>query len=87
MDVKMKNYLKLIPRIPLPFFGTKKLRLAFEFGVIMSEVAKGMNMELTPEMVARAEEILLDQSKTKSATEFASQMNACAMAAFEPKEQ
>lgn len=82
----MKNYLKLIPRIPIPLFGSKKLRLAFEFGVIMSEVAKGMNMELSPEMVARAEEILLDQSKSKSATEFAGQMNACALAAFEPKE-
>lgn len=83
----MKKYLKLIPRIPLPFFGSKKLRLGFEFGVIMSEVAKGMNMELTPEMVARAEDILLDQCKTKSAQEFANQMNACALAAFEPKEK
>lgn len=75
-----------IPRIPIPLFGPKKLRLAFEFGVIMSEVAKGMNMELTPEMVARAEEILLNESKTKSATQFAGEMNACALAAFEPKE-
>lgn len=83
----MQNYLKLIPRIPIPLFGTKKLKLAFEFGVIMSEVAKGMNMELTPEMVLRAEEILLNESKTKSATEFAGLMNACALAAFEPKEE
>ncbi len=75
-----------MPRLPIPLYGSKKLRLAFEFGVIMSEVAKGMNMELSPEMVARAEDILLDQSKSKSAQEFANQMNACAMAAFEPKE-
>ena len=82
----MKNFLKRIPRVPVPLFGSKKLRLAFEFGVIMSEVAKGMNIELTPGMIIRAEEILLDQSKTKNAQEFAGQMNACAMAAFEPKE-
>ncbi len=84
--MKIKELLKRIPRLPIPLFGVKKLRLAFEFGVIMSEVAKGMNVSLDSDMVARAEEILVDQSKTKSAGEFAGQMNACALAAFEPKE-
>ena len=84
--IKIKELWKRIPRIPIPLFGTKKLRLAFEFGVIMSEGAKEMKIELTPEIVIRAEEILLDQAKTKSAQEFANQMNGCLLAAFEPKE-
>ncbi len=83
----MKNILRRIPRLPIPLFGSTKLRLAFEFGVIMSEVAKGMSVELTPEIVARAEGIVVNQATTKSDTEMAGMMNACALAAFEPEEK
>ncbi len=82
--MQINQIIRKIPRLPIPLFGSVKLRLAFEFGVIMSDVARGMKIELTPEIVSRAEEILLDQCKRANAVAFAGQMNACALAAFQP---
>jgi len=72
--------------LPLPLFGKKKLMLAFEYGLNIRETATGMKMEITPELVARAEHILLNECKRKSATDVACMMVPNLLAAFEPKE-
>jgi len=51
----MKNY--------LPIYGNKTLKIAFEFGLVLSETAKSMEIELTPEISARAEEVLIKELK------------------------
>lgn len=48
-----------------PIYGRKTLKLAFEFGVILSEVAKEKKVKLTPEISTRAEEILIQELTTK----------------------
>ena len=52
-----------INRFRLPIYGKKTLKLAFEFGLVLSESAKDMNKELTPEIAARAEEIFIAEIK------------------------
>jgi hypothetical protein len=39
------------------------IKIAFEFGIILSETAKGYNIEMTPEISKEAEEILLKELK------------------------
>ena len=46
-----------------PVYGNKTLKVAFEFGVVLSEVAKEKGITLTPVMSARAEEILINELK------------------------
>jgi len=49
----------------LPIYGKKTLRLAFEFGLVLSDVAKERNIKLTPEISERAEKILINELKTR----------------------
>jgi len=51
--------LKLKPQI----YGNRTLRLAFEFGLLLSEVAKDSKVELTKEITVRAEEIFIKELK------------------------
>ena len=46
-----------------PVYGKRTLRIAFEFGVVLSEVAKERGIELTPETSERAEKILINELK------------------------
>lgn len=55
----------------LPVYGNKDLRVAFEFGVILSEVAKEKGVELTPEISERAEQILIEELKLNGLTKTA----------------
>jgi len=62
--IKQKTW-KLVSQLALGYvkpgiFGKKKLLLAFEYGLVLSDVAKNKKIELTPEIVERAESILLD---------------------------
>lgn len=68
----------------LKLHNNKKLTLAFEFAVIISETAKSMNVELTKEIVERAEKILLEEFNSRSAQEIANSMQGLALAVFEP---
>ena len=76
----------MLPKWPPNIFGKKKLLMAFEFGITISEVAKEMKVEVTPEMVYRAEEILLQECRHSTAESFACNMTGYALAVFEPKE-
>lgn len=44
-----------------PIYGNRTLRLSMEFGLVLSETAMKMKMELTPEISARAEEALIKE--------------------------
>lgn len=45
-------------------YSEQELKIAIEFGIVLSEVAKENKKELTPEMSTRAEEILINELKT-----------------------
>lgn len=67
----------------LPIYNNKKLLLAFEFGVLLSDTAKEMNVELTPSIVERAEKILINEFKTRTAQQIACNMVPLILAVFE----
>lgn len=67
----------------LPIFGKKKLLLAFEYGVVLSEVAKAQGVELTPEMVARAEVMVENEFRIQKDTHLAVQMTQNILTVFE----
>lgn len=67
----------------LPFFGRKKLLLAFEYGLILAKTAQDMKIEMTPELVAKAEEMLVNEAKNQSATVMATWMVPNILSVFE----
>lgn len=69
--------------LKLPFFGRKKLLLAFEYGVVISQVAAAQGVELTPELIAKAEIMLENEAKTQSETMMATQMVPNILSVFE----
>ena len=66
-----------------PLFGKKKLKLAFEYGLTIADVAKQQNVELTPEIIDRAEHIILEEFSTKSPTRVFVDMIPNILAVFE----
>lgn len=65
------------------FYNKKKVLLALEFGLAISEVAKKMEVELTKEIVERAENIFLSELKTRSDQQIANDFTALILASFE----
>lgn len=59
--------------------------LAFEYGLTLSETMKGMNQELTPEIVSRAEDIIFKEFSKKNPQRLAVDMIANLLASIEPK--
>jgi len=76
----VKNIIKNIPR-----YSQKKLLLGFEYGVTLSDTMKGMNQELTPEIVSRAEDIIIKEFSQKNPERLAVEMIPNLMASIEPK--
>jgi hypothetical protein len=70
----------------LTIYGPKTLRLAFEFGLVLSEVAKERKMELTSEISGRAESILIKELKDKGFRKTALNFIPLILAALEIKE-
>jgi len=52
-----------IPRLPI--YGNDTLKLALEFGVVLSEAAKEIKVELTSETTENAQKIFINEIKTK----------------------
>lgn len=73
--------------LKLPFYGNKKLRLAFEYGLVLSESAKGQNKEVTSEMMKRGEEILVKEFSSKSPTRLSTEMIPNILAMMEPDDK
>ncbi len=69
----------------IPLFGKKKLLLAFEHGFVISELAKEKGVELTPEIMKRAEEIIVDSCQRNSAERIALDMIPNILSVFETK--
>jgi len=75
--------MKKIKMWKIPLHSNKKLRLAVEYGIILSETAKKKGIDLTPEMVKKMEEIVLNEFQTKSAMKVALEMEPNILAVFE----
>lgn len=67
----------------LPFFGIQKFRLAFEYGLTIQRVAHDQKIEMTKEIVERAERVLENEFRTQSATFLATNMVPIILAIFE----
>ena len=81
----MKNLLKKLLKRP-PFYGKKTLRIAFEFGLLLSEVAKERGLELTRETSVRAEDILIQELRDNGFRKTALNFTPLILAALEVKE-
>lgn len=68
-----------------PIYGKKTLLIAFEFGAILSEVAMKNNVEMTKEIILRAEKILLQELKTNGLQKTAINFTPLVLAALEIK--
>jgi len=69
--------------LKLPIFGNKKLLLAFEYGIVLAETARAHNVEMTPELIAKAEEMVLNEFKNGTPTRIAVDMIPNIMSTFE----
>lgn len=64
-------------------FGRKKLFLAFEYGLLISEVAKEQGVELTPEIVTRAEKMIENEFRNHGPEFLATQIVPLILSVFE----
>jgi len=66
-------------------FSEKKLMLAFEYGLVLADVASQKKIELTKEIVLRLENIMKKEFNKKNSTRLAVDMIVNILAALEPK--
>ncbi len=64
-------------------YGTTKLLLAFEYGVVISQVAKERGIEMTRELVEKAEVMIENEARTQTASKMATQMMPNILSIFE----
>ena len=66
--------LKPMPKASVPIYSEETVRIAVEFGLVLSEVAKKSKKEITGEITSRAEEVFLkevaEQGTEKTAMNF-----------------
>ncbi len=73
----------IVGSVKLGLFGKKKLLMAFEYGLTISEVAHEQKVELTPEMIQKAEKIILDSFSRNTTERVATEMLPTILAVFE----
>lgn len=73
-------------KLPFSWYGKKKAFLAFEFAIVLSDVASQMKIEMTKEIVIRAENLLEKELGYRSAEHFSCNMNVYILAILEPKD-
>lgn len=66
-------------------YSEKKLILAFEYGVILSDILKDSNKEISKGAVKRLEEIIRKEFPKKNPTKLSVEMIVNILAAIEPK--
>ncbi len=64
-------------------FGKSKILLSFEYGFVISDIAKKLDVEITPEIMNRAERILLDVARGSTSERMAVDMIPNILAIFE----
>ena len=69
----------------LPIYGKKTVALAFEFGLVLSEVAKEKGVTVTSDISTRAEEAFLNELRTKGFRATALNFVPLVLASFETK--
>ncbi len=69
--------------LKLPFFGKEKLLLSFEYGLTIARVAYENKVELTPEIIVRAEKIIESEFRTQTSTFLATNMVPIILSVFE----
>lgn len=67
----------------LPIYGNKTLKLAMEFGIVLSEVAKEKGVTMTPEITERAERIFENEIRTMGIESVACQFVPLILSCFE----
>lgn len=67
----------------LQLFGKKKLLLSFEYGVILAQTALENKVELTPELIERAEKMIEGEFPKGNPTRLAVDMIPNIMSVFE----
>lgn len=70
-------------RFKIPLYSNKKLRLAFEYGLVLKETAKVQGVEVTPELIEKAEKVIVSEFSSKSAKRVANDMALNLLAIFE----
>lgn len=65
------------------FFGRKKLLLAFEYGIVLADVARKMKVKMTPELIEKAETMLEGEFTSQTASHLATHMEVNLLSAFE----
>lgn len=73
----------IIDSLKPSIFGKKKLLMAFEYGLTISEVAHKQKVELTPEIIEKAEKIILDSFSRNTTEKVATEMLPIILAVFE----
>jgi hypothetical protein len=66
-----------------PIYGKKTLRLCFEFGLVLAEVARDKKISLTSEISERAEKILINELKINGLNRTAINFTALILASLE----
>jgi len=74
---------RLLSALGIDLFGRAKLLVAFEYGLQVAEVAKENGRELDAELVEKAEDMLLGEARTQSATHMSTNAVPNLLSAFE----
>lgn len=69
--------------LKLPFFGKKKLLLAFEYGVVLATTAQKHGVEVTPDLIKKAEAMIEGEFRIQTPTRLAVDMVPNLLTAFE----
>lgn len=64
-------------------YGNKTLRLAMEFSLILSEVAKDKKIEITPEIALRSQNIFINEVRTRGLQKVACDFVPLILSCFE----
>lgn len=75
----MKRLLKRIFKL----YSEQELLLSFEYGLVISESAKEMKVEITPDISRKAEIMIVGEFSSKSSQELADQMIPNILSVFE----
>lgn len=67
----------------LPIFGKKKLLLSFEYGMTLAKTALENKHEITPELMEKAEVMLMGEFTTQTPTQLSIDMAQNVLSAFE----
>ncbi len=75
-----------IIKLPFSWYTKKKTMLAFEFAIVLTDVASQLKIPMTREMVLEAETVIKNELGPCTASQFACNMNVYVLAILKPKD-